>query len=71
MSKRRRECLYIGDATTPEEVLSNHLRGLPEVFVCPECGIAVRADEDGCCAGCGRDTEIMTWDEALRREQAR
>lgn len=25
------------------------------VFVCPECGHGVKADEDGCCAYCGRD----------------
>lgn len=27
-----------------------------EHFVCPNCGPHVRADEDGCCGTCGRDT---------------
>lgn len=25
-------------------------------FICPDCGLHVAADEDGCCAQCGRDT---------------
>lgn len=30
----------------------------PQMFVCPECGPRVMADEDGCCATCGRDCTI-------------
>ena len=29
-----------------------------ERFDCPECGKGVKADEDGCCASCGRDTVL-------------
>lgn len=29
-----------------------------EHFVCPECGPRVKADEDGCCATCGRDCRV-------------
>jgi hypothetical protein len=29
-----------------------------EMFVCPDCGAGVAADEDGCCAMCGADTTI-------------
>ena len=28
-------------------------------FRCPDCGPDVKADEDGCCAACGADCEIM------------
>lgn len=31
----------------------------PERFVCPDCGWAVKADEDGCCSTCGRDCAIV------------
>lgn len=31
----------------------------PERFVCPDCGYGVAADEDGCCATCGRDCAII------------
>lgn len=30
-----------------------------ERFKCPDCGIGVRADEDGCCVHCGADCEIV------------
>ncbi len=30
-----------------------------EVFVCADCGYGVAADEDGCCATCGRDCAIV------------
>jgi hypothetical protein len=30
-----------------------------ERFVCPDCGYGVQADEDGCCASCGRDCAIV------------
>ena len=33
-------------------------RVLPEHFVCSNCGPMVKADEDGCCSQCGRDTTI-------------
>lgn len=33
--------------------------GRPQRFVCPDCGYAVKADEDGCCATCGRDCAIV------------
>ena len=28
-------------------------------FVCPDCGYGVKADEDGCCATCGRDCAVV------------
>jgi rRNA maturation endonuclease Nob1 len=28
------------------------------VFVCPECGPGVKADEDHCCATCGADCKV-------------
>jgi hypothetical protein len=37
-----------------------------EHFVCPDCGPHVSADEDGCCATCGRDAKI---EACLCREQ--
>lgn len=30
----------------------------PQHFVCTECGVHVKADEDGCCASCGADCKI-------------
>lgn len=30
-----------------------------ERFNCTDCGVGVRADEDGCCAHCGADCEIV------------
>jgi hypothetical protein len=30
----RDECFYIGDASTPEEVLSNHLKAQKKRYVC-------------------------------------
>lgn len=30
-----------------------------ERFKCPECGVGVVADEDGCCAMCGRDCTVV------------
>jgi hypothetical protein len=30
-----------------------------ERFLCPDCGLGVKADEDGCCASCGRDCAIV------------
>jgi hypothetical protein len=30
-----------------------------ERFLCPDCGLGVKADEDGCCAMCGRDCAIV------------
>jgi len=35
-----------------------------EMFVCPECGPRVKADEDGCCTGCGLDCTVEPY-EAL------
>ena len=29
-----------------------------EVFVCADCGIVTRVDEDGCCGMCGRECRI-------------
>ena len=31
----------------------------PGSFTCPDCGPRVKADEDGCCASCGLDCEIV------------
>ncbi len=50
------------DAAPP----ARDLGGLLEWFVCSNCGPKVRADEDGCCATCGRDCAIanargITW----------
>lgn len=28
-------------------------------FICPDCGYGVSADEDGCCASCGADTDTL------------
>jgi hypothetical protein len=30
-----------------------------ERFLCPDCGLGVKADEDGCCSMCGRDCAIV------------
>lgn len=49
---------HIGESTSREmwHAFRTHkaLRFLEPVFFCPECGV-VKADEDWCCAGCGRD----------------
>lgn len=37
--------------------MTDHKMGA-EAWHCPECGIGVRADEDGCCAVCGRDCRV-------------
>ena len=31
----------------------------PQRFICPDCGFGVKADEDGCCATCGRDCALV------------
>ena len=36
--------------------------GMPECrdkFICPDCGVGVAADEDGCCANCGADCHVV------------
>lgn len=33
-----------------------------EMFVCPECGPRVKADEDGCCAHCGLDCTVEPYE---------
>ena len=59
------------DAAPP----ARELGGLLEWFVCSNCGPKVRADEDGCCATCGRDCAIanakgITWRPELYDEAA-
>lgn len=34
-------------------------RSAAEYFVCQTCGPHVKADEDGCCSLCGRDTIVQ------------
>ena len=51
------------------------VKPLLEWFVCSECGPKVRADEDGCCATCGRDCAIanakgITWRPELYEQEA-
>ena len=46
---------------------------LPECFVCDDCGPFVRADEDGCCAMCGKDAKVRKTKgvlAGLRRSEA-
>lgn len=38
-------------------------------FICLECGLGQKADEDGCCSGCGRDCLIVE-DGELRNADA-
>ena len=57
-----RDCLAIAEAEV------KRLHGtLPRCLV---CGPAVRIDEDGCCASCGRDCVDALTGDMLRSETA-
>jgi len=53
------------ERATVAELRVVFLRVLPECFVCEECGPLVKADEDGCCATCGRDCKVRPTADAL------
>jgi len=40
---------------------------LPECASCPDCGPIVPTDEDGCCARCGADCELIPMTKALAK----
>ena len=48
-------------AVTEKQAAICRFMGFKEIFVCPECGPLVSADEDGCCATCGAACEILPW----------
>lgn len=37
----------------------DYVRADLQRFLCPDCGLGVKADEDGLCATCGRDCAIV------------
>lgn len=41
------------------DALRSQLDEALNCFLCIECGLTVKADEDGCCATCGRDCIIL------------
>lgn len=48
----------------------NRQSTLDELWQCPDCGVGVAADEDGCCANCGADCEIVPATPAHARDEA-
>ena len=53
LSRKERRQLQADASVLIDEVRRLH-KALPR---CPECGPAVRMDEDGCCVTCGADTK--------------